>query len=452
MPDPQADSMSKMGGIATNRADDGSARAGAESRTIYRSDTLLVRTVAGADQSGWIVSFDHFRNEPGFAQQGFGEAFLRDEGYSAIHILCCDNRWYQYPDMLRACAAVRQALAGAERVLTYGSSMGGYAALRLGRAVGATAMLAISPQYSIDPAKAPWEWRWNQYKDALCRSGWLEEVDGPIDSKITPYIAFDPTDLDLQHVERIERDIRIRRLAFRHVGHPVTGYLGEIDLLRPLLRAIYDGGDALAVARMARERRRTSSFYLGTLASKQPACRLTSAIRLAERAVAHQPHGPMGYYNLAKLMTRAGRHQEAVAIHTRVAEMTGLAAMYLPDHAEALAAAGDLEGAAAVATETASKLPEAGHIHMWHAELLWRVGDHGGALEAARRAVAIDPNPSFRSSLEQFETELAQSQRKRRSLARGFAWIRRLSDGLAAGIFGWLPGQKFRITARKASP
>jgi len=444
--------MSKMGGIATNRADDGSARAGAESRTIYRSDTLLVRTVVGADRSGWIVSFDHFRNEPGFAQQGFGEAFLRDEGYSAIHILCCDNRWYQYPDMLRACAAVRQAVAGAERVLTYGSSMGGYAALRLGRAVGATATLAISPQYSIDPAKAPWEWRWNQYKDALCRSGWLEEVDGPIDSVIAPYVAFDPTDLDLQHVERVERDIRIRRLALRHVGHPVTGYLGEIDLLRPLLRAIYEGGDALAVARMARERRRTSSFYLGTLASKQPACRLTSAIRLAERAVVHQPHGPMGYYNLAKLMTRAGRHEEAVAIHACVAEMTGRAAMYLPDHAEALAAAGDLEGAAAVATETASKLPEAGHIHMWHAELLWRVGDQEGALEAARRAVAIDPNPPFRASLARFEAELAQSQRKRRVPARGFAWIRRRSAHLAARIFGWLPGQKFRITARKASP
>ena len=452
MPNPQADSMSKTGGIATNCADNGSVRGGTESWTIYQSDTLLVRAVAGTDRSGWIVSFDHFRNEPGFSQQGFGEAFLRDEGYSAVHILCCDNRWYQYPDMLRACAAVRQTLAGAQRIVTYGSSMGGYAALRLGKAVGATAALAISPQYSIDPAKAPWEWRWNQYKDALCRSGWLEEVDGPIDSAIVPYVAFDPADLDLRHVERIETDIRIRRLTFRHVGHPVTGYLGEIDLLRPLLRAIYEGGDAFAVARKARERRRKSSFYLGTLASKQPAHRLNGAIRLAERAVVHQPHGPMGYYNLAKLMTRAGRHEEAVAIHARVAEMTGRAAMYLPDHAEALAAAGDMAGATAIAAETATKLPQAGHIHVWHAQLLWRVGDHGGALDAARRAVAIDPNPSFRASLARFENELAQAQRKRRALARGFAWIRRLSAHLAARIFGWLPGQKFRITARKASP
>jgi len=422
--------MPKKEGIATNPAAVSSAQPGAESRTIYQSDTLLVRTVAGADRSGWIVSFDHFRNEPGFAQHGFGETFLRDEGYSAVHILCCDNRWYQYPDMLRACAAVRQAVAGAERILTYGSSMGGYAALRLGKAVGATAALALSPQYSIDPAKAPWEWRWNQYKDAL-RGGWLEDVDGPIDSAIIPYVAFDPTDLDLRHVERIERDIPIRRLAFPHVGHPVTGYLGEVGLLRPLLRAIYEGDDALAVARMAQERRRTSSFYLGTLASKQPACRLNSAIRLAEQAVAHQPHGPMGHYYLAKLMTRAGRHAEAVAIHARVAEMTDRAAMYLPEHAEALAAAGDLEGAVAVATETAIKFPDAGHIHDWLAHLLWRVGDRERALQAARRAVAVDPGPSSRASLAWFEAELTRSERKQSALAAGSAWIRRLAARMA---------------------
>ena len=435
-PHSHAGAMSNIGGIAMNSVAAASARAEAESRTIYQSDTLLVRGVAGPDRTGWIVSFDHFRNEPGFAQHGFGEAFLRDEGYSAVHVLCCDNRWYQYPDMLRACAAVRQALAGAERILTYGSSMGAYAALRLGKAVGATATLAISPQYSIDPAKAPWEWRWNQYKDALGRCGWLEEIDGPIDSAIVPYVAFDPTDLDLRHVERIEQDIPIRRLPFPHVGHPATGYLGEIDLLRPLLRAIYDGGDALAIARAGRERRRTSSFYLGTLASKQPACRLNSAIRLAETAVIHRPQGPMGHYNLAKLLTRAGRHAEAIAIHARVAEMTDRAAMYLPDHADALAAAGDMEGAVAVAIETASKFPDAAHIHHWLAHLLCRFGDRGRALQAARRAVAVDPSPSFRASLERFEAELRQSAGAGRAPARRSGWIRRLGARLAARISG----------------
>ena len=396
---------------------------------IYRSDTLLVRVVPGRDRTGWIVSFDHFRNEPGFAEQGFGEAFLRDEGLSAIHVLCSDNLWYQYPDMLLACAAVREAVSGAERVTAYGSSMGAYAAIRLGQAIGATATLALSPQYSIDPAKAPWEWRWNQYRDAIARAGWSE--DGRIASDIVPYVAFDPTDVDLRHIERMERDIPIHRIPLPYSGHPSTGYLGEVDLLRPLLRAVHDGADAVALMRAERGRRRASSFYLGTLAARQPGHRLKTAIRLAELAVLRQPEGPIGYNNLAKLMTRAGRHGEAIAFHRKVADMTGRDGMYLPDYADALAAAGDIQAAVAIAGETAAIFGGAAHIHHWHADMLWRAGLREAALTAARRAVEIDPCPAHRQRLAWYEDAMTRppgsmSGTEKRRSARSSALVRRL--------------------------
>jgi tetratricopeptide (TPR) repeat protein len=402
---------------------------------LYRSETLLVRIVPGRDRTGWVVSFDHFRNEPGFAEHGFGEAFLRDEGLSAIHVLCSDNRWYQYPDMLGACAVVRQAVAGADKIVAYGSSMGAYAAMRLGKAIGATATLAISPQYSIDPAKAPWECRWNQYRDAIARTGWIAEVDGPIESDIIPHVAFDPADIDLRHIRRIEQDIPIRRIALPYSGHPSTGYLGEVDLLRPLLRAVYDGTDAVAMMRAERNRRRTSSFYLSTLAERQPNHRLKTAIQLAELAVLRSPEGPMGYNNLAKLMTRTGRHGEAIAFHRKVADMTDRDGMFLPDYANALAIAGDIQAAVVIAGEVVARFGGAAHLHHWHADLLWRVDAREEALAAARRAVEIDPSEAHRERLAWYRNAMMDPAVARANPPKqGFTGRRSLIGRLTARI------------------
>jgi tetratricopeptide (TPR) repeat protein len=214
----------------------------------------------------------------------------------------------------------------------------------------------------------------------------------------------------------MEQDIPIHRIRLPYSGHPSSGYLGEVDLLRPLLRAVYDGADAVALMQAERGRRGTSSFYLGTLAERQPAHRLKTAIRLAELAVMRQPDGPIGYTNLAKLMTRAGRHGEAIAFHRRVAEITGRAGMYLPDYADALAIAGDIQAAVAIAAEAAAIFRDAGHIHAWHANLLWRAGAYEDALAAAQRAVEIDPHQGHRESLAWYKDAILRPPGRSRDL------------------------------------
>ena len=82
--------------------------------------------------------------------------------------------------------AARAAVPEGARVMTYGSSMGGYAALRFARALRADAILALSPQYSIDPAVVPWEDRWRQ--DGA-RIAWLPALAGPLDPNVRPLIT-----------------------------------------------------------------------------------------------------------------------------------------------------------------------------------------------------------------------------------------------------------------------
>jgi S-formylglutathione hydrolase FrmB len=72
------------------------------------------------------------------------------------------NDWFQYRDFDLVTKAVRALTRSAEHVLSYGSSMGGYGAIRFADAVGATQVLAFSPQYSIDRRVMPQEIRWGR--------------------------------------------------------------------------------------------------------------------------------------------------------------------------------------------------------------------------------------------------------------------------------------------------
>lgn len=120
---------------------------------LYRSQALEVRRVAAGDGRHQVVTFDSYHEPRGFDRPGFGESFFRSERITAIHVMSHGNDWFQYSEIGDVIAIVREACSGVERLLAYGSSMGGYAALRLGGLIGAQAALALSPQYSLDPPK-----------------------------------------------------------------------------------------------------------------------------------------------------------------------------------------------------------------------------------------------------------------------------------------------------------
>jgi hypothetical protein len=130
-------------------------------KEIYRSADLLVRTRIGYESPFCVVTFDSFTDRRTLDREGFGEAFLASRAVNAIHVLSRDNDWYLLPDIELALDAAAKAAASFDRVSAYGSSMGAYAAIRLGGLAGASDAIALSPQFSIDPRLVPFEDRWD---------------------------------------------------------------------------------------------------------------------------------------------------------------------------------------------------------------------------------------------------------------------------------------------------
>jgi hypothetical protein len=82
----------------------------------------------------------------------WGRALVEKWGCSGIGFVARHRNWFCSDHMPAACQVVKERAAAYGTVISYGSSMGGYAALRWAREVGAGTAVAFAPQFSIDPA------------------------------------------------------------------------------------------------------------------------------------------------------------------------------------------------------------------------------------------------------------------------------------------------------------
>ena len=364
---------------------------------VYRSDTLCVRVTSGTDTSRWVVTFDNYGSPSGFDRPSFGEQFLISRGVSVVAVLGRGNDWYQYNDLAAALAAARLSIGDATTIMTYGSSMGGYAAIRFADRVGATACLALSPQYSNDPKRTPFEWRWPQEAATI---EWLPELGGPLRCACRPVIVYDNRSDDAQHVALIRAEIPIVDLPIGYTGHPITTFLSSIGMLERLVFEVLDGTlDAPARLAEAHQLRAMDPVYLSELARLQPPRRMQTGIRLARRALAGAPENSLMLHILAKKLSAAGEHEEAIPLHRRAVEISQGHLGYSLPLSQALASAGHHDQALALARELARDNPSYAQVHAWLGNMLWADHDRAGAYRSMRTAARMAPENRYYASM-----------------------------------------------------
>jgi hypothetical protein len=355
---------------------------------LYRSRALEVKRVGAGDGTRQVVTFDSYHEPRGIDRPGFGEAFFQAEGITAIHVMTHGNDWFQYPEMTSVLTLIRHACAGTERLLSYGSSMGGYAALRFAGEIGAHAALALSPQYSLDPRKVPFENRWTPDRR---RIRFIKSLDGMITSGSRMILAYDSAlEADRRHAELLAAETDMTLLPLPYAGHPVGGFLNDARLLRPLVLTVLDGSfDPARFRRAAHSRRTGSAHWLANLAERQPGVRVGTSIALARRAVALAPDHASLLDVLARRLAAAGRYDEALAIHHQAIAIEPIID-YLWGMSKTLQASGDLVGALAVAERLQQLAPRTAGYHAWAARLREAQGDLAGTLNDLRKALRQD--------------------------------------------------------------
>ena len=290
-------------------------------RTIYRSTNLHVfsNQDVTAPENGIVVGFQNWRPTQGLDDPGFGETFLDKNRLAGVFVNCIGNSWWQYDDLPEALAAVASATAPFEQRITYGSSMGGYAALRFADLIGATLVIAASPQFSPRHEVVPVETR---YTKAICGVNFKYE-DGLLPFKhITRYLLYDPLlKVDREQVQRYAAFGSVHLVPMPASGHPCLSLLLDQERLSSTVKLMMSGHFNIAEFRTEQRHLRRATFrYWEQLsfrfAERQ---RFVLASRIAEKAAEHfLDHRDRALSLALRWTLYAGDHVRAGMITTRI--------------------------------------------------------------------------------------------------------------------------------------
>jgi len=273
-------------------------------------------------------------NEMGLRAGGgrfWGDTLAERLGLSAAGFVSRRPNWFPAEDTRRAIAALLPRVAGRfpERV-AYGLSQGANAALRFRRELGATVVLAFSPQASIDPADIV-DARFAHYFDPALHTDMIPadlpcdaHAPGPAGAAPGPagaapgagralgpaYVIHDPRDvLDARHVALIRARMTIVEFALPFVGHSSATPFANTSTMRPLIEAaLRQDTAAMRAICVAARRRSPSRAY--TLCHAAHARRPAATLRLFR---AHRDAAPReSWWLVARLLALQGLGWEVI--------------------------------------------------------------------------------------------------------------------------------------------
>lgn len=223
------------------------------------------------------------------AQAIWGGSFLEARGHSILGVQRQRNDWYRAPDLHHALQrlAATGFFSRFERVMFYGGSMGGFAALAFASLAPGCIVLAHNPQSTLRPSATPWEGRFDFARQLDWEGSFSDGAEGARQAQVV-YASYDPwCEEDRQHVDRLE-GCRLVRLPFPHVGHQVPLWLQQLKVLGQVFDQALAGELTTSSFRTLIRGRQALPRYALQLTKRRIAPRRIACI--LEKARADHPH------------------------------------------------------------------------------------------------------------------------------------------------------------------
>lgn len=260
-----------------------------------------------------VVNFEFWWPAPSLAPAPTAEEFFTARGINFVGVRGAANDWFQDDEILDVIEAVRVATPGGRRV-GYGGSMGGFAVINFAEDLELHSLVAVCPQFSIDPAKVPFEPRW---RDEAAAITFRHDKIGRISPIRRGYGIYDPATIDARHAALIRARHDIAPIELRFAGHDVLRMLTEAGVAAELLIGLVtDRFDRAAFVRNLRSGRGQSGVaWLGAAEARARRGHARAALRAIEAAKARPlPDPRRADLAHAMILRQHGRVAEALAL------------------------------------------------------------------------------------------------------------------------------------------
>jgi hypothetical protein len=285
-------------------------RDGASASTVLLDDahTRIELFHRGGEGGTLVVTFDPLLYL--WTRPPFGHEFLRKQALDVVAVRKKDENFYQPLSREAFEAAVRPVAERYARVVSYGSSLGAYAALYYGRDEPWT-VIASSPRNSTHPVYGAKVW---QQRARFEHQRFTPDVP----PRCRAIIVYDPRDaIDRRYLEGEVlpqfAGAEVMRVPF--AGHPANQVLAEMGFIAPFVRAVIAGRPRADYPVLDRREQRTRShsyFQVLALACLQHR-HLAWADALIARALALHATNMLVLRTLGMVRLAQQRWAEAVA-------------------------------------------------------------------------------------------------------------------------------------------
>lgn len=206
---------------------------------LYKGNDLML-SVKNDGYDASIVTFEP-RNKnlnpkktnsfgPGF---GIGKFLPLELNEFIIHTN--KNNWYQTKEIIDVIEIINK-LTKDTKVITYGGSMGGFAAINFSSALNASSFIAISPLFDISRNNSLQEDRWIDdlpyidFQYNFIRAGICRQSHG--------FVFFDKNNFDKNHAEKIKNYTKAELFPLDFGSHPCSFYLNEAYKIKNIINEI----------------------------------------------------------------------------------------------------------------------------------------------------------------------------------------------------------------------
>ena len=227
-----------------------------DKQIIFEDDHIRAIYLQG-DSDTLVLSFgDLITRAKGLSINA--EKSLMKYDYAVVGIMPKQKSWFPASSMSALLEQLQPILNQYKNIVGYGGSMGGYAAIKYARSLRMNRVVAMVPQYSIDPAEVE-DKRYTDFYDAELNADMrIQTQDIVADCEYI--IVYDPYfENDKEHYLKIKPLIpQLHTLHLPYTGHDAIAVLANSALLHDFIERPYD---QTYFYKQIREVKKNSKFY-----------------------------------------------------------------------------------------------------------------------------------------------------------------------------------------------